>query len=275
MARGRNYNVRRDPFTGRFATAENAKVVQAEFLDYARRAKKNILAEYSQLAPLFMKEIEGFNIPVYTGNMHDGVGVGILVNNSIRKWHGGGWFRLRKNKDNEKDFPGTRIGTPLKRKMPSRLVGFKYEYKTTRSGKRKTIKHVQRAAWFQHWGTFGGLISKGKGWSGQFLLDINKYIRRDHANKTDVTIMLFTAMPYSQPINDGYARDGMNAGWFEPVIESFAGRLEQGIKRAFLMTKPTVTGKVPGIYKGDIYSPFKYEFNLQITQRLKWYGLIR
>lgn len=256
----RNYNIRRDPFTGRFSTEENAKALQLQFLNYAKEVKANLQKEYRAMAPEFVNSIDRSSVPIYTGNMHDSIGVGVIVNNHVRSWHGsGGWVNSETYIDDEgkKRRYRTKIGTTVKLTRKRRVYS------------QKRQKYVM-LTFRQTWGSFKGAIQPGRGMAADFLEDVNKNISVS-GRPTDVTCVLFAAMPYSQPINDGLGRGDVNAGWFNILAENFASQLEVGIKRAFINTSHIVSG----VYKKNKYTPFQYQFDLRLRERLKWYGLIK
>lgn len=203
------YNIR-SRTTGRFVSRKNAEKIKKDFEIYGKTVTHQLEYHFATTASQFVKSLDKFSVPFDTGNLHDSIGIGILVNGRIKKWTGAGGLKY------------------LAR--PKLITSYKMEV-----GRGERLK--SRAYRLQHWGSFKGLIEPGKGTGKEYLEEIDSLIKtrlRKETEKNNVTFICFAAIPYSLPLNRGVGKGAYHKNWFFQVTKAFSNQVNNTIKYGFL-----------------------------------------
>lgn len=130
----------------------------------------------------------------------------------------------------------------------------------------------------QRWGTFNGMIPGGRGWGKDYLANAFGIDISTFENDSDVSMILFAAIPYAKPLSDPDAvkEAGPNknifykkfshpmatyyAGWFPKLRREFISQCTKGIKKSFLEASDEFGG-----WSGKS-DPLRFELNLDVEE---------
>ena len=206
--------------TGRFVSNKNAEKIKRDFEAYSKTVNDKLEYHFATNASKFVGSLGRYSVPVDTGNLHDSIGVGILVDGVIKKWTGAGGLKY--------------LARPKLITSYKMLIG---------EGEEKKHRNYK----MQHWGSFNGLIKKGYGTGKDYLEEIDSKLKRRQTRpeeKGTVTFLCFAAIPYAYPLHKGVGKGAYYKNWFFDVLSGFRKQVNSTIKYGFL--------------SGAGYSKFKY-----------------